>query len=211
MTDITQAEQTLRELEAKRDALIAKAAHLAKERNEISYRAHVDTKDLKARGRLDEIIKESLKHDHEMASLVAAISEAKLRLAAAQRAAVMADDRTVALELRKLNARRVELADILDDCFTDFKSAAAEMKEIQARAYALGQKSPTHDQERIYGGIAIKSALQGTQWTREVGVDVIPMHQRKTFGSIVRQWVDAQMPEINRRIEPTKTTNKEDA
>jgi hypothetical protein len=48
--------------------------------------------------------------------------------------------------LRDKLAKFVELGLVLDDCFTDFKAAAIEMKQVLDDIHALGQTAPTSQQ-----------------------------------------------------------------
>ena len=80
-TEVEKAEQVLADLNAQRDALIARGHELEERRQAIAFKAHTGSK--AERSQLDEINSEAVTHDYELKSLDSAIVEATKRLAAA--------------------------------------------------------------------------------------------------------------------------------
>ena len=56
--------------------------------------------------------------------------------------------------------------------------------------HRLGCAYPSRDQVRVYGALAIHTALMASAlWSREVGRHLAP-GERKTFGGLTAQWHD---------------------
>jgi hypothetical protein len=175
MTEIENAEKTVRDLEDKRQHLIQNANELADERQRVSFAAH--TGDGKARARLDKI-------NSEVATQA---SEANARLEAARRNAAAAADREAALQLREKLKRFVELGLIVDDAFADAVSASTEMNDLLPELTALGATSPNANQLRVLGLIATKTAVMQIPWAAREW-DFLAPNQRKSFRTIVEGW-----------------------
>jgi hypothetical protein len=194
---IEAAEAIIASLEDKRLHLNARAVELADERSHLAFSAHAEG-DKKARSRLDAINGEIITMSSEQASIASAIEVAAERLAVARRAGNLAEDRAQAEELRIVVSRWVECGLIIDDCFTDMNTAAADMKTLLASMHNLGAKTPSHEQVRVLGALALKSALQTTPWAKEF--EAIAPNQRRTFATLVTNWRDQLMPHILARI-----------
>lgn len=197
ITDVENAIAIIKRFDDKRRALIEKNVELADERQRIAFLAH--SGDKKARARLDAINSEASIYVSELQSIEAAGREANNRLDTAQRAEAMAADKAAALQLREKLAKLTELGLIIDDCFADLNSAGTEMKEVLNAIHSLGCPSPTHEQLRVLGALALKTALQGTPiWAKEF--EPIPPNQRRTFRSLVIGWQDMIERNIEQRL-----------
>jgi hypothetical protein len=195
--DIETAQAAIQRLQDKQKHLVQKTIELSEERNKIAFSAHVEA-DPKARKRLDQINTEITTMSSEQASIEAALVEASNRLVAATRDGNLAEDRKQAEELRIVVSKWVECGLIIDDCFTDMNTAAADMKTLLATMHQLGAKTPSHEQVRVLGALALKTALQTTPWAKEF--ESIAPNQRRTFQTLVFNWRDQLMPHLLARI-----------
>ena len=98
-SDVEKAQEVLADLNAQREALIARGQELEQRRQEIAFKAHTGSK--AERAQLDQINSEAITHDYELKSLDAAIAEATKRLAAADQAEALAQDRENARSLAR--------------------------------------------------------------------------------------------------------------
>jgi hypothetical protein len=185
MTEVENAEKTVRDLEDKRRDLLQKTSELADERQRVSFGAH--TGDGKARARLDKVNTEVATQASEAASIEAAIVEANARLEVARRDAAAAADLAAVGELRVKLARFVELGLQIDDAFADIISDSKEMGELLTDINRLGCPSPNANQLRVLGLIALKTAVMQVPWA-EREWDFLAPNQRKTFASLVEGW-----------------------
>jgi chromosome segregation ATPase len=207
--DIETAQAAIQRLTNKQQNLVQKTIELSDERSKIAFASHAEG-DAKARKRLDQINQEMATMASEHASIESAIEVATERLAAAQRETALAEDRTQAEQLRIVLSRWVELGLTIDDCFIDMNSAAAEMKHLLSTMHQLGAKTPSHEQVRVLGALALKSALQTTPWAKEF--ETIAPNQRRTFATLVTGWRDQLTPHIMARIGiETKQTDEKAA
>ena len=207
MTEVEKAIATIKTLEDARQKLIQNQTELADERGRVALGAH--TGDQKARKRLDAINTEVVSYAFEMSSIEAAITEAHARLAAAQAAEAVAADEAKALQLRELNTRFVELGLVVDDAFTDISASIPEMITLLNEMHRLGATSPTNEQLRVLGTIALKTAIQTLPplWVREFDFQLLAPNQKKTFAAVVEGWHSM----IERNVEQRLRSNKEAA
>lgn len=183
--EVENATKTLNGLMDQREQLVARSNKIISDRQAISYAAHAGN-DKGAKERLRKLNDETLLHSAELESMDAAIAEANSRLAAAQQAETQAADRANAEALRIKLARFKELGFILDDCFADFASAASEMKDVLGQMHQLGAASPSQEQLRVLGALAVKTGLLSGPWSKEF--DPIAPNQRKSFKALVAGW-----------------------
>ena len=202
MTKVAEAEASIKSLEDKRQHLIQQAVELASERDRVAFDAHSGN-DPKARKRLDAINIATATHTSEMSSIESAINVANARLVAARADESRAADRAQALQLREKLKRFSELGSIIDDCFADMNSAAAEMKDTLVQMHQLGATAPSHDQMRVLGALALKTALMGTPWSKE-GFEYLAPNQRRSFRDLVSGWERMLTPHIDARIGDSK-------
>jgi hypothetical protein len=129
-SDVDQAQKILNDLRDRRDEIAGRAARFAEERKRLAYSAHAAGGDKSAQERLRKANDESITCNVALESVDAAIVEATKRLDIAERAEAQQHDRAQAIELQAFAKRFVELAEVCDDCFTDFASAAAELRTV---------------------------------------------------------------------------------
>jgi hypothetical protein len=187
------------QLEERLETLLGRTVILHKERAAISYAA-LTSHDKAAKLKLDAINTEVLQHSNDVSSVESALAEARTRLATAQRNEALAADRTNAEQLKLAAARLVELGAIIDDCFADITSASAELRELVNKIHGLGSPSPNHDQVRVLGALAMKTALMGTMWAKEF--EHLAPSQRRT--SIVNGWNEMLTGNIATRLGEAK-------
>jgi chromosome segregation ATPase len=194
---VEHCEKIAADLQDQRDALIGRIKTLGTQREAVSYAAYTGNKDAKAK--LDKINIEASTIGHEIVSIEAAIAEAEKRLNTAKAAEAQAADRTNALKLRDKLAKFRELGAVLDDCFTDFKSAGFEQKQVLDDIHNLGQPTPSAQQYRVLCEVALKTAVQGTPfWSQDF--PAMAPNQRKTFKSIGDAWCEVIEANIAARL-----------
>jgi hypothetical protein len=185
MSEVENAEKTVRDLEDKRRALIQAATELADERQRVSFAAH--TGDGKARSRLDQINVAVAAHASEMVSIEAAITQANANLDAARRDAAAAADRANAEQLRQHLKEFVECGLILDDCFADFRETAIKMQKLLTEIHGLGCAAPSDALFRVNCDLAFKTAVMGTPfWSQDF--PTLGHGQKKSFKGLVEAW-----------------------
>jgi DNA repair exonuclease SbcCD ATPase subunit len=201
MNEIEKAELTLKNLENIRKHLIQEQSELANERGRVALAAH--SGDAKSRKRLDEINIAATKFASEFSSIESAIVEADKNLDAARAAETLAADREKAKQLRDKVKRFLELAETLDDCFADFKSAAMEQKKILDDIHNLGQAAPSAQQYRVFCEIALKTAVQQTPfWSQDF--PAMAPNQRKSYRDVCNSWGEMIMRNVNSRLGENK-------
>jgi hypothetical protein len=184
-TDITKAEQVLADLNAKREALVARGHELAEQQQEISFKAHTGSKS--ERAKLDEINSHLLSHDYELRSIDAAIAQATKNLAAADQAQAHAQERENALALRAKVDEFVAHAIALDDALTAVSKEATALEETLKEIHLLGCSFPSRAQLDALGTRALKTAIMETPFRREF--EHLAPRERQTFPALVGDWV----------------------
>jgi hypothetical protein len=194
MTDaVAIAERVLAQLETKRQTSNERATALADERNALAYKAHVEN-EAKAVKRLSQINNELAVFASEASSIESAITEAQHHLEIARHDAATAHDRAQAAELRHFAKRLIELTDVMDACFEDFNSAAAELKSVVDGIHQRGCPGPTGQSFMVGGKLAFLTALMGTSFHTKELPHLAP-HERRSFASLGQSW--ASMVEAN--------------
>lgn len=208
-TEVDKAETTIATLEDKRKHLNQRAIELADERNKIAFGAHVEN-DAKARKRLDAINLELATMASEQSSVDAALVEAQSRLAIAKQAEARTADRTNAEALRGKLARFVELGLLVDDAIWDAATSINEMVKTLDEMHQLGAASPTNEQFRVNGTMALKTMLQNLPqlWANDFDFQRLAPNQKKTFKSLAEGWQAIIEQNINARL---GTEQKEEA
>lgn len=198
-TEVEVATKTLNDLMDQRDQLIGRSARLVADRQAVAYVAH--TGDKGAKERLRKINDETVLHNAELEGIDAAIVEANARLAATKQAEASAADRVNAQQLKQAAARLVELGAIIDDCFADIISASTELREVINKIHGLGSNAPTHDQVRVLGALAMKTALMGTPWAKEF--EHLAPGSRRSFAATCNGWSEMLAGNIAARLGET--------
>jgi hypothetical protein len=195
-TNTAKAEALVALLEGKRAKLIQDATDLQDERAHVALAAH--TGDKAARKRLDEINAALAVHQSEPASLDAALRAAGEKLAAARTAEAIAQDRTVALQVKQVIAELQEHGAVLDDALADLVTAGANLKACFDRLALLGVTSPRYEQLAVLGNLAILTALGQTIWKR--GFETLAPNQRKNFAAVMAEWCSNLTRDVERRL-----------
>lgn len=136
------AEQTLRDLEAKRAACVQRGTDLADERANVAFAAHTGN-DAKAAKRLEEIHKAIVVHSSELASLDAALKAAAAKLEAARAAEAREADKENALALREQLKEFLACDESLNEALEALAEEGALLHEAAARMRTLGCHFPT--------------------------------------------------------------------
>jgi chromosome segregation ATPase len=182
MSDIEKFEATIRELEAKHAAAVARAQEIAEQRKTIGFRVHADG-DAKAREQLEALNADAAALAGETESLTGAIAEATRRLVAARQAAAREEDRKAALALREVAGKigdRMRRADkYFAAAIEELNSASCELTEI----HRLGSEFPTSIQVAVNASLALKSYLMQlpAPWQRDF-VEHLAPHLRTILG-----------------------------
>ncbi|MFY9955907.1 hypothetical protein [Bradyrhizobium sp.] len=78
----------------------------------------------------------------------------------------------------------------VDAAFEDIHSDLIAMQDLHNRMLQLGSNFPSHQQFKVLGLLALKTALMGTPiWAREF--DHLPPNQRHKFKDLVSGWADS--------------------
>jgi hypothetical protein len=201
---VSAAEAAIANLTAKRDALVERGDQLATNRASVAYKALHDD-DPTAKAALERIGKESVEHDHALASVDAALATGKQKLEAAKRHEAKQADRANAKRLRECLAAFKESARTLDATLEVLIAGGGTMRQLITEMNRLGLTHPSHNQLDTLGGIALRSALMNTPWQRHFE-RVGPMEQ-KTFAVLMQSW----SPMIERHIAALEQTNEPEA
>jgi len=153
---VEDAETAIRNLTAKRDALVARGTELATNRASVAYKA-LSEDDAVAKRKLEEINKESVSHSHELASVDAALVTARSRLETAKLFEARAAQAEHAQAIRDEWAQvEKDLAD-LDAGFSFAVGAAKRFYERCERMKLHGLKVPP--QQTLMMANVVVSAL----------------------------------------------------
>jgi len=148
MTTPVEAEATVAELTAKRDALVAHIHELEQKRQDIAFKAHTGNK--AERTKLDHINKKALTQSYELTSLDAAIAEATTRLADARREEVRAADHAQAQQLRAVVERFVQHGHALDKALQELARQGQALRECLNEIHTLGSPFPGQTPKKIW-------------------------------------------------------------
>jgi hypothetical protein len=183
-TDVALAEQTIRDLAAKREASLGQATALGEERQRISYSAHAGG-NAAARQRLNVINKDSTTAALELESIDAAIAEANARLAAAKCNEARQADRAKASALQEHVAALRKHGEQLDATLSAFVAAHNGFLGTLRGIHRLGIDYPTAAIASNATKIALRSGTMGTG----LQIEHIAPASRRTFESLTTGWV----------------------
>lgn len=185
-SEVDKAQDTLADLNAKREALVTRGHELEERRQEIAFAAHTGNK--AERAKLDEINSEAISHDYELSSLDSAIAEATKRLAAADQAEAQAAERENAKALRAAVDEFTKHALAIDAAFAAMIKHATALEETLKDIHALGCGFPSRAQLDSLGARALGTAIMGTPWRKEF--QHLAPSERHHFPDLVRTWCD---------------------
>jgi hypothetical protein len=197
---IETAERTLRELQAKHDAVSATRAEDDREMGRVSLAAH--SGDAEAGRRLDGVVEKMLRRDLELKSIASAIAQAQHNLAEAKADAVAADQRRVALEIQRLTKELREAGKLADEGLAMFLDATNAMHHIVSRFSTFGLGNPSAIQFVSLGERATRTVLMETAFKR--AFEVLPPGQRQSFGSFTAEWAVMLDKATSAKLEHTK-------
>jgi hypothetical protein len=201
---VQNAEALLQRFEIERDELIAQHEERAGLRREVSFAAHSGG-DPEAARMLDAMHDEAARHQSKLESIDAAISEAKHRVAIAKQHEARAFDREKAKRLRECLVAFNAAAETIDNSLELIVTAGDNMRTIVTEANRLGLSHPSHAQLDSLGGLALRSSLMMTPWSRHFE-RVGPM-EKKTFSGLMQAWT----PMIERHIASLEQTDTTEA
>ena len=185
-SEVDKANEVLSGLQAQRDALIARAHELEERRQAIAFDAHSGNK--AARAKLDETNSESVTFEYELKSIDSALIEAGKRLAVAEQAQALAQEKQNAQALRAAVDEFVAHATAIDEAFASVVKEAMALEETLKTIHSLGSQFPSRAQLDSLGTRALLTAIQGTPWRRDF--ETIAPGQRQTFSALVGTWAE---------------------
>jgi hypothetical protein len=200
---VANAEALLQRFTRERDELTERKAALADKRRNVAYDAH--TGDGSAAKVLDGVHREAVELEGRIAGLDDAITEAKHRLDIAKQYEAKAFDREKAKRLRQQLAQFVAAAETLDNCLDLMVTTGDAMRAIVTELNRLGLSHPSHAQLDSLGGIALRSSLMLTPWSRHF--ERVSIVEKKSFSGLVQAW----SPMVERQIAALEQTNETEA
>lgn len=184
MTDLEKASAVVADLEARRAAVVAQQDKAAEDRRGVAFAAIVDGKEAAMR-QLGKINDFAIKAATELASLDAALVEARRRVAEAEAAEALAAEkekmRGVATVTTALRAHAVKLDELLIALVAEYEALISGVVELQQAGFS----QPSLALMAVNAPRAVQSALIGTNLESER----IPPLQRHTFAELVSAWV----------------------
>jgi hypothetical protein len=194
---VAEAEAAINRLEQRRSELVARGDQLATNRASFAYAALNDD-DATAKAKLDEIGRETVEHDHQLASVDAALKTAQERLASAKRAEARAQDREQALLLRQALTAFIEAGKGCDAALELLVTASTDLRNTVTTMNRLGVTHPSHAQLDALGSIALRTALTDTAWVRYF--ERVSPVERKRFSDLVAAWAATVERSIQQRL-----------
>jgi hypothetical protein len=179
------AESILKQLEMKREKLIARGKELPELRAGASYLAHVEGSP-GARRTLKQVNAEAATHASDLASIDEAIAAAKNKLAIAQAHEAEVADQTRADEVLKLLVEFRECGRILDGAVLALGTKGHELMSLVQQLHGLGIRFPSAEQVDVFGDQAIRTCIASTPWSRRHRV--VAPSERKSFRKLVDDW-----------------------
>jgi hypothetical protein len=197
---VADAEQAIANLEQKRAAMVARGDQLATNRASVAYKALHDD-DATAKATLERINKESIEHDHALASVDAALKTARHRLEAAKRHEAKAADRDNARQLSVALDQFTQTAAELDRVLADVAALGHNLHQIQGRMREFGSPVPNAAQLDSLGFRCLLTACAATPWHRHF--QVLAPHERRTFSDLIAIWTDTNRKHLAARLDQT--------
>jgi hypothetical protein len=195
---VSDAEQVIANLEAKRDALVERGRQLDQVRASYAFAAHARN-DETARAKLDQVHRETAEHGSELASIDAALVTAKHRLEAAQRHEAKQADREQAKALRDAVRQFVQHAAGVDSALEVLVSSCNGMQDALTAMHRSGSQFPSDAQLLSLGSRVLIAALSRTPFRREFPA-VPPLERNRSMAAIVQQWSDTVERSIQQRF-----------
>jgi hypothetical protein len=202
---VAAAEAVLRDLEAKRDKLLAFGQQLAGARKSHAYAAHA-VHDPDAERELTNVAATIAINDSMLASIGEAISEAQTKLMVARAYEADVADRAKAREILELLGAFKEAGHELDDALRTLSETGRLFVGMvgQLRGFGVG---PSYEQVDVLGGQAVLTALLGTVWGKRF--PRLAPHEHRSFRTLVDGWVAG--PEARIRAQFVEQKDEKDA
>jgi hypothetical protein len=193
---VAAAEAILRDLEAKRDKLLAFGRELAEARRAHAHQAHA-VHDPDAQRELTDVAATIAMNDSMLASIHEAISEAQAKLAIASAYEAEVADRAKAQAILEILGAFKEAGHELDDALRTVGEMGKVLGNLLSQLHAVGVHSPSHQQLDVLGGQALLTGIMATPWAKRY--PLLPPDQRRSFRVLVDGW--AAMIEQRIRIQ----------
>jgi hypothetical protein len=189
-TSVADAEHAIGNLQAKRDALVARSNELATVRASVAYKALNDG-DAAARSALDRVNKETTELGAAVASLDAALVTARQRLVAAQQAAALAAQAAHAqVIIDEWSDAGKDLAD-LDAGLSFAVGAAANFYQRCERMKQHGATMPAQLSLMLTDVVvSLLMAMPPPLWRQlnDLGLPYLPPNKRRNGASLATAW-----------------------
>jgi hypothetical protein len=196
-TALRQAGQTLDRLHAQQRTAIAHGEALAAERQRISYAAH--NGDAKARTRLDGLHVEIATHRSELASIEAALAEAKTLIKDAGNALAAAREQRLA---RETLARLDTLSEAAAGCDAALRQFLLAFERFERVAATLGATTG-HPQPASLAALAPRALHTALlPFKRAFDSRHLAPPERTTFAAIAAAWSHVVTEWANQRLAP---------
>jgi hypothetical protein len=205
---VADAEAAIANLQAKRDALVARGDQLATNRASVAFKALNDD-DATAKQKLDQINKESIEHSHRLASVDVALTTAAQKLEAAKRHEAKQADREQAKALRQALQQFSSHAAGVDAALEVLVASCNGLQESLTAMHRCGSNFPTDAQLQSLGGRVLLGVLSRTCFRRNFET-VPPLERDRSMARIVAQWSDTVERSIQQRL-GDQTTNTTEA
>jgi hypothetical protein len=195
---IDAAQAAIANLTAKRDVLVTRGQELATIRASVAFKA-LSEGDATSRRKLDEINRESVVHDHELASIDAALVTARQRLEAAQRHEARMADRAKAEALRAALKQFCDHAAGVDSALDVLVESSIGLEQSLREMHQCGSAFPSDAQLLSLGSRVLLGALSRTTFRREFAA-VPPLERNRSMVAIARQWAETIERNIAQRL-----------
>jgi hypothetical protein len=206
---VADAEATIANLTAKRDALVARGNELATIRASYAFAAHARD-DKTARAKLDQINRETAEHGSELASIDAALVTARQRLETAKRYEAKQANREQAKALRDALRQFIQHAAGVDSALEVLVSSCNGLQESLTAMHRCGSSFPSDAQLQSLGGRVLLGALGKTPFRRNFET-LPPLERDRSMARIVQQWSDTVERSIQQRLGDEQSSKTEAA
>jgi hypothetical protein len=194
-------------LTTKRDVLVDRGKELATIRASVAFKA-LSEGDAAATAKLDQINKESVVQDHELASIDAALTTARQRLEAAQRHEARIAERAKAEALRAAVKQFCNHAAALDSSLDILVESSIGLEQALVEIHRAGSQFPSDAQLLSLGSRVLLGALSRTTFRREFAA-VPPLERNRSMVAIARQWSEVVERGIQQRLGAEQTNEHE--
>jgi hypothetical protein len=203
---VTQAQEVVADLEAKRTAAVQHGTELADDRANVALAAH--TGDDKAAARLKEIHQAIAMHGSELASLDAALRAAGTKVEHAKASLAIELQKLDAVKLRTASKQFVAQLKKMDATLDAFVNCLYDVEPIRQELDRLGV-GPTFTQFLALGERPILLALSDTIFEGRDLSRILAPGERITFTQLAEAWTRGHDAAVSRIL--GEQTNNEEA